>query len=159
MDDKIMEEQSLEQQQEEERFAQMVQALKGNAPAQDEKHNVHTFLNNVVFADDSTKLGNLRHNKELDELGNPDHHVRACKEMELIATEICDNKELATIFNKEAEITLATSLSDEGFLIKRATTETRQVADATRRRKINRGWFGKSTEESSGGDITNANNN
>jgi hypothetical protein len=142
----------------EESFARLVQALKGNVPVQDEKHNVHTFLNNVVLSEDTTKLGNLRHNKELDELGNPDHNVRACKSMELIAVQLCGNNDLANIFKREAEDTLSTSLSDEGFLIKRATTETKQLADATKRRKINKGWF-KQTEESQGGDITSTTNN
>jgi hypothetical protein len=155
----MTEEQPTQEQLDEERFAQMVQALKGNTPIQDEKHNVHTFLTNVVFAEDTTKMGNLRHSKELDELGNPDHNVRASKEMALMAREICNNEDLAKLFEKEAEITLATSLSDEGFLIKRATTETKQIADSTRRRKVNRGWFGKETREETGGDITTPNNN
>ena len=55
-------------------------------------------------------------------------------------------------FKATAEDTLATSLSREGFLIKQATTQTKQVADVTRRRKINKGWFGSKTIESSGGD-------
>ena len=57
-------------------------------------------------------------------------------------------------FLKQAWETLATSLSREGFIIRQATTTTKQIADATKRRKINRGMFGKKTIEESGGDIT-----
>jgi hypothetical protein len=57
-------------------------------------------------------------------------------------------------FEKEAMITLNTSLSRDGFLIRQATTTTKQVADATRRRKINKGMFGHKTVEESGGDTS-----
>jgi len=63
-----------------------------------------------------------------------------------------DNDVFAQWFNEEAENTLATSLSSEGFLIKQATTVTKNVSDMTPRRKINKGWFGKSKIEESGGE-------
>ncbi len=39
-------------------------AMKDNAPTQEEKQNVHSFLDNVVKAIDSKKIANLRDDKE-----------------------------------------------------------------------------------------------
>lgn len=150
-------EEPTQEQNDDERLAQLVMAMKDNAPVQDEKHNVHTFLNNVVFAEDCTKIGNLKRDKDIDELGKPKFTVRGCKDMALISKEICKNDFFADYFEKEAQNTLATSLSDGGFLVRQATVSTKQVVDATKRRKINRGWFGKSSEEVQGGDITTNN--
>ena len=72
--------------------------------------------------------------------------------MSLIAEMIMDNDYFMDYFKKDAENTLATSLSREGFLVKQATVQTKVVADATRRRKINKGLFGSKRIEESGGD-------
>ena len=40
----------------EEALLKMAQVMKDNAPTQDEKQNVHTFLHNVATAEDSTKI-------------------------------------------------------------------------------------------------------
>jgi hypothetical protein len=90
----------------------------------------------------------------MNELGRPDLTVRGDKDLALIASDIMGNTYFAEYFEKEAQNTLATSLSREGFLIKQATTTTKQVADATRRRKTNKGWFGSKSTEETGGDIT-----
>lgn len=135
-----------------EEILKLAQAMKDNVPTQDEKQNVHTFLHSVVIADDTRKIGNLKDDKEFNELGLPTHTVRGSLEMARISDKIMDNDFFKSWFDAEAEETLATSLSRSGFLIKQATTQTRQVADATKRRKINKGWF-KKTEEQSGGDI------
>ena len=137
----------------EEALMKIAQAMKDNAPSQDEKHNVHTFLFNIATSKDTTKTGNLRDDKELNELGVPEHTVRGCKEMARISSSIMDNSFFRNYFNEEAEDTLATSLSREGFLVRQGTTVTKQVADITKRRKINKGWF-KTKEEVSGGDTT-----
>lgn len=129
-------------------------AMKDNAPTQEDKHNVHTFLHDVAIADDTTKTGYLKSDKELDELGIPTYTVRGSKDMALISEKIMDNIYFQGYFEKEAENTLATSLSREGFLIKQATIQTKQVADITKRRRINRGWFGTKKIEESGGETT-----
>jgi len=136
-----------------EEILKLAQAMKDNVPTQDEKQNVHTFLHSVVIADDTRKIGNLKDDKEFNELGLPTHTVRGSLEMARISDKIMDNDFFKSWFDAEAEETLATSLSRSGFLIKQATVQTRQVADATKRTKINKGWF-KKTEEKSGGDIT-----
>jgi len=125
-------------------------AMKDNAPTQEDKHSVHTFLFNVATAEDTTKTGNLRDDKDMNELGSPSHNVRGSLELSRISNLIMDNEIFTDWFKKEAEETLATSLSREGFLIKQATTITKQVADITKRKKINKGWFGKTKTEESG---------
>ena len=137
----------------EEAILRIANAMKDNAPTIEDKHNVHKFLFDVVMAKDSTKIGNLQVDKEINELGIPENTVRASKSMKLIASQIMDNEYFEGYFEREAEDTLATSLSREGFLIKQATVQTKQIADITKRRKINKGWF-KQKEETSGGDTT-----
>jgi hypothetical protein len=140
----------------EEAILKIAAAMK-DTPSQEEKQNVHTFLLNVVQEKEIhpiSKIGNLRDDKEMNELGKPIWNVRGSLGMALIADKIMDNEFFKNYFNSDAAITLNTSLSREGFLIKQATVTTRQVADATKRRKINRGMFGKKSIEESGGDIT-----
>ncbi len=141
----------------EEALLKMAQLMKDNAPTQEDRHNIHVFLNNVAVSEDTTKTGNLRDDKELNELGIPGYTVRGAKDMALTAEKIMDNDYFQGYFEKEAENTLATSLSREGFLIKQATTQTKVVADATKRRKINKGWFGSKKTEESGGDPNTSN--
>ena len=153
-----MEEQQQQQQQEdisdEEALMRVAAAMKDSAAGQEEKHSVPSFLFNVVKAKDSTKIGNLRVDKEINELGAPVFSVRGAKEMQLISNKIMDNEYFSDYFEQEAEDTLATSLSREGFLIRQVNLQTKQVADITKRRKINKGWFGKQTVEEQGGDVT-----
>ena len=132
-------------------------AMKDNAPTEEDKQSVHTFLNNVAVAEKTTKVGNLRDDKEMNELGVPIHNVRGRLEMARIANKIMENDFFKDYFEAEAEDTLATSLSREGFLVRQATTVTKNVADVTKRRKINEGWFGKSRIEESGGDANKTN--
>ncbi|HDK42720.1 MAG TPA: hypothetical protein ENG87_05030 [Candidatus Pacearchaeota archaeon] len=146
-----MEEQEMS---DEEALMKLAQAMKGNEPTQEDKQNVHIFLHNVAVAKDTTKTANLRDDNELNELGVPAYTVRGAKDMALISEKIMDNDYFKEYFEKEAENTLSTSLSREGFLIKQATTTTKQVADITKRKKINKGWFGTKKVEESGGDTT-----
>ena len=139
---------------EEEALMKIAQAMKDNAPTKEDQKNVHVFLHNVATSDDTTKTANLRDDKELNELGTPQYTVRGAKSMALIAGMIMDNDYFKEYFEKSAECTLATSLSRGGFLVRQATTQTKQVADITKRRKINKGWFGKKQVEESGGDTT-----
>lgn len=143
----------------EEAIIKIAQAMKDNAPTPDEKQNVHTFLVNAIEAEEPikvAKLGNLRDDKELNELGNPRWNVRGALEMARISDKLMDNPFFKKYFEASAMETLATSLSREGFMLKQATTQTKQVADTTRRRKINKGWFGSKKIEESGGDTTGA---
>jgi hypothetical protein len=136
----------------------IAEAMKDNAQTPDEKHNVHKFLFDVVLAQDSTKIGNLQVDKDINELGLPEYNVRGAKDMRLVSDKIMDNDFFKEYFTQQAEDTLGTSLSREGFLIKSAVTQTKQVADITRRKKLNKGWF-KTTEETSGGTNVGDNQN
>ncbi len=136
----------------EEAILKIASAMGKNAPTQEDRQSVHAFLNNVAMADKSTKVGNLRDDKEMNELGIPVHNVRGSLEMARIADKIMENDFFKEWFEAEAEDTLATSLSREGFLVRQATTSTKQVSDITKRKKTNKGWFGKSKTEESGGE-------
>jgi len=127
-------------------------AMKDNAPSQEDKQSIHTFLFNVATSPNTTKIGNLRDDKEINELGVPLHNVRGSLEMSRISGLIMENDFFKKWFEEEAESILSTSLSREGFLVRQATTQTKQVADVTRRRKINSGWFGNKKVEEAGGD-------
>ena len=74
-----------------------------------------------------------------------------------ISEKIMNNPFFKDYFEAEAEDSLATSLSREGFLVRQATTMTKNVADITKRKKINKGWFGSKKVEESGGDQTSRN--
>ena len=65
-----------------------------------------------------------------------------------------ENDYFKGFFEKDLMNTMGTSLSREGFLIRQATVTTKQVADVTKRRKVNKGMFGSKTIEESGGDTT-----
>ncbi len=72
--------------------------------------------------------------------------------MARISSDIMDNHFFEQYFNKKAEETTATSLSREGFIVKQATTQTKQVADLTKRRMINKSWFGAEKIQEQGGE-------
>lgn len=126
--------------------------MKDNAQTAEDRQSVHTFLFNVATAKDTRKIGNLRDDKDISELGLPVHNIRGSLELARISNLIMENEEFTDWFKQEAEEVLATSLSREGFLVRQATVQTKNVADLTQRRKINKGWFGKSKIESSGGE-------
>jgi len=150
----MTEENNQQEMSDEEALMKIAQAMKDNAQTPEEKQSVFTFLFNVATAKDTTKSANLRDDKDISELGGPSYTVRGAKEMSAIATHIMGNKYFDDYFKLEAENTLATSLSREGFLIRQGTTQTKQVADITKRRKVNKGWFGKEKVEEQGGDTT-----
>jgi len=141
----------------EEALMKIAAAMKDNAPSAEDRQSVHAFLHNVATAEETTKVGNLRDDKEMNELGTPAHNVRGSLEMGRISEKIMSNDFFRDYFKAEAEETLATSLSREGFLVRQATTSTKQVADVTRRKKINKGWFGSKKVEESGGDTNSRN--
>ena len=69
----------------------LASAMKDNAPTQEEKQNVHTFLDNVVKAIDTKKIANLRDDKDMNELGIPQYTVRGALDMALISDKIMEN--------------------------------------------------------------------
>lgn len=134
----------------EQAILKIAQAMKDNAPTQEDKVNIHTFLRDVVITPDTTRVGFLRVEKDLDELGNPMYTLRGSKELARISKLIMDNDFFAGYFDQECQDTTGTSLSREGFLLKQATVQTKKIGDITPRRKINKGWFGKKKIEESG---------
>ena len=140
----------------EQAILKIADAMRDSVPGE-ERSNVHTFLLNVVQAEEAEKIikvGNLRDDKEMNELGKPTWTARGDLRMILISKEIMENKYYADYFKQDVVNTVASSLSREGFLIKQATVTTKQVADVTRRRKINKGMFGSKVIEESGGDTS-----
>jgi hypothetical protein len=95
----------------------------------------------------------------MNELGAPVWTARGALDMVRSSDKIMDNTLFKEYFENQMVHTLSSSLSREGFIIKHATLTTKQVVDATKRRKVNRGMFGKKTIEESGGDITGQNYN
>jgi len=136
----------------EEALMKLASAMGSNKASEEDKQSVPSFLFKVVTAEDNTKIGNLIIESGYDELGMPQHSVRGCMEMKRISDKIMNNQYFADYFEQKSQETLASSLSREGFLIRQATTQTKQVADVTRKRKINKGWFGKKSVEETGGD-------
>ncbi len=120
------------------------------APTSPESHNVHKFLNEVAISHDTTKTGNLR----AEELGMPKLPVRTYKELELFCSEIADMDYMAKYFGQLAEITNATSLSYEGFLVKAAITQKKELADITPKKAENKGWFKKKDAQNIAGITT-----
>ena len=113
------------------------------SPTPEEKHNIHSFLNNVATATDTTKTGFLTE----DEVGTPRYSLRSLKEFAQIADKIMGNEYIKEFFLSEAENVTATSLSREGFLIKQATTQTKRIADVTKPKKPNKSWFKSKKDE------------
>jgi len=147
-----------EEMSDEQAIMKIAAAMKDNAPATEDKVNVHTFLLSVVQSEkinNRCKVSNLLGEKDCNELGMPTWNVRGGLGMALISDKIMDNNYFKEYFEADAGITLDTSLSRNGFLIRQATTTTKAVADVTRRRKINKGMFGKKSIDEQGGDPYN----
>lgn len=121
----------------------MMQELGYGSQQAETKQNVHTFLHNVATAEDTTKLGNLKE----DEIGLPSNPLRVYKNMALFANDIMENEELAKYFLDESEIITSTSLSKEALLLRLAVTQKRELADVTKTRKENKGWFKKKDDK------------
>ena len=120
-----------------EELAEKLQLLAGSTPIPDQKYSVYAFLHNVATADDTTKIGNLSQ----EELGMPTLPLRTDKSLGLWCSEIMENPVFANYFAKEAEITTSSSLSKDAKLINLAVLQRREIADTTKHRKPNKGWF------------------
>lgn len=109
----------------------------GTAPSYEERQTVHTFLFNVATAKDTTKLGFLND----EEIGKPKLPQRTLKELALFCKEIMNQKEFGDFFEKEAEILTSTSLSKDAKLLTSAILQKREVADVSKPKVVNKGWF------------------
>jgi len=138
---------------EDEAIMKIAEAMKGNAISPEEKQNVFTFLNNVAMARDTSKVGFLRDDADLNEVGIPKLPVRTFHSLALVSRDIMNNEYFATFFEKEAEIVSKTSLSRGGFLTKLAVVQRREIADISpsKRRKENKSWFKKKQPQEQGG--------
>jgi len=112
----------------------------------DTKQTLHSFLTNIVKADDTIKLGNLTE----EELGSPKLPVRTYKELALFSEEIADDQGWADYFNKMSEIQTSSSLSKGALLARLAVTLKKELADVTPKHKKNKGWFKKSDSPEEG---------
>lgn len=123
----------------EQEIAERLASLVGTTPSAADQQNVHTFLHNVAIAKDTTKTGFL----DAEELGKPTLPLRTYKELGLFCQEVADMKYFADYFKMKGEILTATSLSKEAKLLMSAisTLQRREMADVTKPRKVNRGWF------------------
>jgi len=108
----------------------------------EEKYNVHTFLHKVATSDDTTKTSNVTE----DELGMAKHPVRSYLSFALLSDKIIRNDYFKEYFESESEIVTSSSLGKNGFLIKAAITQKKELADTTKPKKVNRGWFGQKKE-------------
>ncbi len=139
----------------EEALFKLAQTMKDNAPQTDDKHNLHSFLVSVVEEkkpETIIKVGNLRDDKDFNELGIPRWNVRGALEMARISDKIMNNDFFKNFFLASATETVSSSLSREGFIVRQGTTTTKAVADITKRRKENKGMFGSKKIEQQGGD-------
>src|SRR3990167_7717141 len=106
----------------------------------DGKHSVHSFLHNVVLAEDTTKLGYLKES-EIGEMNNP---IRAYQFLASFSRQVMNNPQLEKFFLSQSEIGTATSLSRDALLLKLAVTQKRELStsDVTKtERKPSSSWF------------------
>lgn len=102
------------------------------------KANMHSFFTNVVKTEDTLKTGNL----DTDELGVSKLPVRTYQELALFSKEVANQDAWGEYFKKMSEIQSASSLSKDGFLLRLAVTQKKELADVTPTpRKENSGWF------------------
>lgn len=131
----------------EDEMAEKLAQLVGGSAVPDEKQNVHTFLHNVAVSEDTTKTGYLRDDGDINELGVPAVPMRTLKELELFCRSVANMGYYAEYFRNKAEILTSTSLSRNAKLLDLAVVQRREVADVTKRRKPNKGWFKKKEDK------------
>lgn len=102
------------------------------------KQNIHSFLTQAIKEKDNTKIGNVTN----EELGSPSHTVRMYKEIAAFCNTIGDMPYMAEYYEEKANITLATGLSKEGFLLQLGVIQKRELTTGNKNvLKENRGWF------------------
>ena len=118
------------------------------SPQQEERPGVHQFLLKVVQTSDTWKVGNLTE----EEIGPARIPLRTFRELSVFCNEVADKPGVAEYYKKKGEVLAATSLSAHGFLVNKAVTQKREVANMTKRRTINKGLFGGKKEVVEGGE-------
>lgn len=122
-----------------EEIEQQISDLVGTAPVAEEKQNVHSFLFNVVRADDTTRLGNLTS----EEVGTPKLPTRTYQELALFCRDVGNMKYFHDYFMAKSQIITSTSLSKDAKLIDLAVVNKKEIADVSKPRNENTGWFKK----------------
>lgn len=112
-----------------------------------EEKGIDNFFLEIIRADDTTKVGNLRVDGKIDELGIPQLPIRTLKELQHDCELIPSMSSFTTHFKQTAEDVLATSLSREGFLIKARITQKKEFLDKEKKKKKTSGLFGSKKEE------------
>lgn len=113
-------------------------------PVEEQKHNVHTFLNKVAESVDTTKTGNLSE----QEIGFTPYSLRTYKQLSVISKDLCNDELWEDYFKKKGEILTSTSLSKDAKLISLAVVQRRELSDVTPRHMTsNKGWFKKKEPE------------
>lgn len=128
-----------------EEIEKQISDLVGTAPVADEKQNVHSFLFNVARADDTTKLGNLTP----EEVGIPKLPIRTYKELALFCRDVGNMAYFHDYFNAKSEIMTSSSLSKDAKLIDLAVMNRKEIADVTKPKVENTGWFKKKNKQPS----------
>lgn len=146
-DQKVVADQILEDQQEEKQTA--AQASYG-FPDPPTKDSIYKFFRELLQKEDSSKIGNVKK----EELGNLRLTIRSYRNI----ANFCGIMKLNTWSDwaaSKGEITLATSLSRDGFLPKLFVTQIKQEKKVTGDRIIKRGLFGgdKVIENPGGGEL------
>jgi hypothetical protein len=126
----------------EDEMKELLKNLSYGSPQPDEKMNVHTFLSHVLKTKDTTRVGFLTE----EELGGTKYPLRTYKVASNFAEKIMGNSELGKYFIAKGEVITATSLSKNAKLIELAVVQRRELADVTKHRKLNKGWFKKKDE-------------
>ena len=104
------------------------------------RQTVPAFFSDVVYSDDTTKMGNL----DVEELGNPKLPLRTYKELELFSSDVAGEENWKDYFQKMSEIQTSTSLSKDAILLRLVVTQKKELADVTpKSKKVNKGWFKK----------------
>ena len=116
--------------QEEEIILQRLLGEKGRQdyPTPKDKADVISYFKKVIAMNDNSKTANL----DIIELGIAKLPVRTVQDLSLYAEKM-DMKGFSNYFKAEGQITLATSLSKDGFLDVLAVTQKRETNVKTRR--------------------------
>lgn len=103
------------------------------------KQSIHTFLHNVAISKDTTKTGYLLD----EEVGMPILPIRTYKELALFCSDVANMEYFSDYFNAKSEITTSSSLSRNAKLLSLAVLTKKEIADVSKPKKENKGWFKK----------------
>jgi hypothetical protein len=106
-----------------------------------EEKGIDNFFLEII-RNHSLKVGNL----DKDELGMPQLPIRTLLELKRDCEIIPSMSSFAEDFERQAEETIASSLSKEGFLIKARTTQRKEFGKEDKRKQRRKGLFGRKEE-------------